>query len=93
MTKAELAGKLATRVGLTRAKAAEVVEVIFSADGGLIARELSAGRKVTIPGFGTFGTRMRAARTGRNPATGKAITIPSRRFLAFRVGSQLAARF
>ena len=52
MNKSELAVKLAKKVGLTQAKSAEVVDVIFNANKGIVAVELDAGRKVTIPGFG-----------------------------------------
>jgi DNA-binding protein HU-beta len=70
MNKSELAVKLAKKVGLTHAKAADVVDAIFNAHKGIVAVELDAGRKVTVPGFGTFATRKRSARQGRNPATG-----------------------
>ncbi|MCX7894600.1 MAG: HU family DNA-binding protein [Thermoanaerobaculum sp.] len=89
MNKSELALKLAKKVGLTQGKAAEVVDAIFSPQKGIVAVELDAGRKVTIPGFGTFSTRKRAARQGRNPATGKAITIPARHYVAFKPGKTL----
>lgn len=89
MNKSELAVKLAKKVGLTQAKAAEVVDAIFSPHKGIVAVELDAGRKVTVPGFGTFSTRKRAARQGRNPATGKTITIPARHYVAFKPGKTL----
>lgn len=89
MNKSELAAKLAKKVGLTQAKAAEVVHAIFNASKGIIAVELDAGRKVTIPGFGTFSTRKRAARQGRNPATGKTITIPAKHCAVFKPGKTL----
>lgn len=89
MNKSELAIKLAKKVGLTQAKAAEVVDAIFSPQKGIVAVELDAGRKVTIPGFGTFATRKRSARKGRNPATGKEITIPARYYATFTPGKTL----
>ncbi|MGQ9836053.1 MAG: HU family DNA-binding protein [Thermoanaerobaculaceae bacterium] len=89
MNKSELAIKLAKKVGLTQAKAAEVVDAIFSPQKGIVAVELEAGRKVTIPGFGTFASRKRSARTGRNPATGEEITIPARRYATFKPGKTL----
>lgn len=89
MNKSELAVKLAKKVGLTQAKAAEVVDAIFSPQKGIVAVELDAGRKVTIPGFGTFATRKRSARKGRNPATGKEITIPARHYATFKPGKTL----
>ena len=89
MNKSELAVKLAKKVGLTHAKAADVVDAIFNAHKGIVAVELDAGRKVTVPGFGTFATRKRSARQGRNPATGKTITIPARKYATFKAGKTL----
>jgi len=85
MNKTELITKLAKKTGLTQAKAAEAVDAVFNANKGLIAVELGAGRKVTLPGFGGFSVRKRAARQGRNPATGVAIKIPAKKVVKFRV--------
>ena len=94
MTKKEMAAKLAKKTGLSVAKANEVLTTIFEATpgNGIIAVELDAGRKVTIPGFGTFGTRKRAARTGTNPSSGKKIEIPARNYVFFRPGKTLKER-
>jgi len=92
MNKSELAVKLAKKVGLTQAKAAAVVDVIFNANKGIVAVELDAGRKVTIPGFGTFSTRKRGDREGRNPATGKKIKIKARHYATFKPGKTLKER-
>jgi DNA-binding protein HU-beta len=89
MNKTELITKLAKKTGLTQAKAAEAVDAIFNANKGIVAVELDAGHKVTVPGFGTFSTRKRGARKGRNPATGKKITIPARKYPAFKVGKTM----
>ena len=94
MTKKEMAAKLAKQTGLSVAKANEVLNAIFDANPGkgIIAVELDAGRKVTIPGFGTFGTSKRAKRTGTNPATGAKINIPARNYVRFRAGKTLKER-
>jgi nucleoid DNA-binding protein len=92
MNKTELITKLAKKAGLTQAKAGEAVDAIFNASRGLIAVELGAGRRVTVPGFGGFSVRRRAARQGRNPATGAAIRIPARAYPAFKVGKTLKER-
>jgi DNA-binding protein HU-beta len=89
MNKTELVTKLAKKTGLTQAKAADAVDAIFNANKGIIAVELDAGRKVTLPGFGGFAVRRRAARKGRNPASGKQISIPARKYPAFKVGKTL----
>lgn len=57
MNKSELITKLAKKAGLTQAKAGEAVDAIFNAHKGLVVAELSAGRKVTLPGFGSFSAR------------------------------------
>ena len=76
MNKSELAVKLAKKVGLTQVKAAEIVDAIFNAHKGIVASVLKEGKKVTIPGFGTFSTRKRAARQGATPRPARA--SPSR---------------
>jgi DNA-binding protein HU-beta len=94
MTKKELAAKLAKQTGISVAKANEILTAIFDANpgSGIIAVELDAGRKVTIPGFGTFGTRKRAKRQGTNPADGKKIEIPARNYAFFKPGKTLRDR-
>jgi len=94
MNKTEMAMKLAKKTGLSQAKAAEVLEVVFSAQPrkGIIATALDAGDKVTIPGFGTFATRQRGERKGRNPATGATIVIPKRQYVYFKAGKTLRER-
>lgn len=94
MNKSEMAEKLANQCDLSKAKAAEIVNCIFdTASGtGIIATELDAGRKVSIPGFGTFETRQRSAREGRNPATGQTIRIAAKQYPAFKAGKGLKDR-
>ncbi len=94
MNKTEMAKKLAKKTDLTQAKAAEVIDAIFSTKPGegIIAVELDAGRKVSIAGFGTFATKSRAARTGRNPATGETIQIPARKYAKFTPAKGLKDR-
>ncbi len=94
MNKKEMAAKLAKKTGLSQAKALEVINTIFSAEPreGIIAVELDAGRKVTIPGFGTFATKSRAARVGTNPATGAKISIPAKKYAFFKPGKTLRER-
>jgi nucleoid DNA-binding protein len=86
MNKAEMAQKLAGKADLSQAKAAEVIEHIFSTKSGegIIAVELDADRDVKISGFGSFESRHRKARTGRNPATGATIQIAAKKYPAFK---------
>lgn len=94
MNKTEMAQKLASQTGVTVAKAGEIVEAIFSTKPGegIIAVELDAGGKVALSGFGTFATKSRSARTGRNPATGATIQIPARKYAAFTAAKGLKDR-
>ena len=64
MNKTELTEKLAKMTGLPKVKAGEVVDALFDArpGKGIIAIELDKGRKVAIPGFGTFSSRLRIFR-------------------------------
>ena len=68
-----MADRLAVRTGLSKADAREAVDSVFATIGDALAN----GEEVRITGFGTFGTRSRAARTGRNPRTGEAVSVPA----------------
>jgi DNA-binding protein HU-beta len=94
MTKAEMAAKLAAKCDVSQAKAAEIIDCIFSTKDreGIIAIELDAGREVSIAGFGKFETRRRSARTGRNPATGATIQIAATTVAAFKAAKGLKDR-
>jgi DNA-binding protein HU-beta len=94
MNKTELIDKVAKKTGLTLKDSRGVVEAIFSTSlkDGIIAGELAAGRKIQITGFGTFMTRRRKKRMGRNPQTGEAITIAATKFPAFSAGKALKSR-
>ena len=94
MTKQDFADKLAGKCDLSKAKAMEVIDCIFSTKPreGIIAIELDAGNDVTITGFGTLKTRRTKARKGRNPQTGKEITIAARNSVSFRAGKGLKDR-
>jgi DNA-binding protein HU-beta len=94
VNKTEMAEKLASKADISKAQAAEIIDIIFSTkDGeGIIAVELDAGRKVNITGFGIFSTKSRAARQGRNPATGATITIPARKYAHFAPSKGLKDR-
>lgn len=94
MTKDEFAEKLAKKVDISKTKAKDTIDAIFSTDPreGIIAVELDAGRDFTITGFGTFGTRDRKARKGRNPQTGESLTIPAMTVPTFRAGKGLKER-
>jgi len=88
MTKHELAKTVATDAGITAGQAASVVDAAFAT----IAGELAAGRDVAIAGFGRFSVTERAAREGRNPATGEAIQIAASRAAKFSAAAALKAQ-
>lgn len=88
MNKQQLIGAVAKRLDITRARATRITELFFASDG-IIASELRRGGKVAISGFGNFETRPRAAREGRNPRTGRSLTIEASLIPAFRAGKTL----
>lgn len=88
MKKAELIDVLASKVSLTKKDSTEAVNATFEE----IARRLEKGEDVDIPGFGKFTTVKKAAREGRNPATGAAMTIPASTAVKFKVSKTLKER-
>ena len=81
MNKTDLIAALAQSSNLTKADASRCVDSFLD----IIQSTLSAGESVTLPGFGAFSVKDRAARTGRNPQTGAAIKIPAKKVVKFRV--------
>ena len=94
MNKAEMIEKVARVTGLTQKDAKMAVDAIFETEPGrgIIATELDTDGKVTISGFGTFETRMRKPRTGRNPRTGETIQIAASKAPVFKAGKPLKDR-
>ena len=82
MNKAELVSHVAAETSTTTAAAERMVGAVFSA----IADALAGDEPVAIAGFGTFSTRDRPAREGRNPRTGETIAIAASRTPAFKPG-------
>lgn len=85
MRKPELVASVAQATGLSKAQATLVVNSVL--DEVLFA--LSRGETVSLPGFGSFERRHRAARTGRNPQTGQEMQIPASNAVGFKPGKQL----
>ncbi len=85
MNKQELIAKIAKDTGTSKAGAAAAVDSMI--DG--ITKSLKKGDSITFVGFGTFKTSQRKARTARNPQTGAAIKIPTRRVVRFTAGKSL----
>ena len=85
MNKTQLAERLADRLGLSRTAAKDAVDGVFEEIGGA----LTSGGEVQILGFGTFGTRARPARTGRNPRTGESMPVEASTVPTFKAGKRL----
>ena len=86
MNKAELVGKVADKVGITKKEAAKAIEAVF----GTVQEALVAKEKVQVIGFGSFGVKTRAARTGHNPQdASKKIQIPEADVPFFKAGKAL----
>lgn len=94
MNKTELVKKLSKKTGLSLKDSEAAVDSIFNAKSGkgIIAVELDSGKKVTIPGFGTFKTVPRKARMGVNPKTGQKMQIPAKNYVTFKAGKTLKDR-
>lgn len=89
MNKSELVQSLASATDMTKADAQRAVDALFNAKDGILTKALKKGDRVQITGFGTFETRKRKARTGRNPRTGKEIKIGPTVSPSFRPGKAL----
>jgi len=94
MNKTELTIQLAKKTGMTMKDAKAAINTLFSTAPreGIIASEIAKGKRVQITGFGTFESRKRKQRQGRNPQTGATITIPGGTFPAFVAGKSLKDR-
>ena len=88
MNKSDLVDALANATGMTKADSGRAVDALFGASG-VIAGALSRGQRVQITGFGTFETKHRKERTGRNPRTGQTIRITATKTPGFRAGKGL----
>jgi DNA-binding protein HU-beta len=85
MNKPELISNIAEKSGLTK----KDVEMVLNQFLSEVTDALSSGDKVQLIGFGTFETRKRSAREGRNPQTGASLSIPSSKVPAFKAGNKL----
>ncbi len=85
MNKSELIEAVASRADIPKATATKAVEALVST----VTEALQNDHQVTLVGFGTFQVRTRAARTGRDPRTGKSISIKESKVPAFKAGKAL----
>ncbi len=86
MNKAELIDAIASSTKFTKADSAKAVDAFVNA----VSKSLKKGESVTLIGFGTFSVAKRAARTGRNPQTGKPLKIAAKKVAKFKAGSALS---
>ncbi|MCQ2276235.1 MAG: HU family DNA-binding protein [Bacteroidales bacterium] len=86
MNKSELIDAMAEKAGLTKVQAKNALDAFMCAT----SETLQKGDKISLVGFGTFEVKKRAARKGLNPATKKAINIPAKNVVKFKVGAKLA---
>lgn len=85
MTSAELAARVADKVHLTNRQSEAIINIVLRC----IAEALREGDKVELRGFGSFWSRNRKARQGRNPRTDEVVQVPSKRVPFFRAGKGL----
>jgi integration host factor subunit beta len=85
MTKADLIDEVSHLAELTRKDSEVIVETIFDS----VVRSLRAGDKIEIRGFGSFRTRQRKPRVGRNPKTGEKVEVPAKKIPFFKPSKEL----
>jgi len=85
MTKADLIEEVSRVVEMTRKESEVIVEAIFDS----IVRSLRSGDKIEIRGFGSFRTRQRQPRVGRNPKTGARVEVPAKKIPYFKPSKEL----
>lgn len=86
MNKTELINAIAAGAELSKADSKKALESFIAA----VSNALKEGDKVALVGFGTFSVAERGERTGINPATKQAITIPAKKVAKFKAGADLA---
>jgi integration host factor subunit beta len=85
MTKADLVEEVIRMTELPRKESETIVETIFES----IIQALQTGDKIEIRGFGSFRTRQRRGRIGRNPKTGAKVEVPAKRIPFFKPSKEL----
>ena len=85
MTKADLIDRVVSLGDLTRRDGEVIVETLFES----VVEALQTNDKVEVRGFGSFRTRQRNPRTGRNPKTGASVSVPAKRVPYFKPSKEL----
>ncbi|MFM9944306.1 MAG: HU family DNA-binding protein [Bacteroidia bacterium] len=86
MNKSDLISAMASAAGITKAQAQSALNSFTDSTSAALKK----GDKLILVGFGTFSVSNRAARTGRNPQTGKEIKIAAKKVVKFKAGSDLS---
>ncbi len=87
LNKGDLVAAIAAEAGLTQKDAGAALDALFA----VVSKAVAKGTKVAIPGWVSFEQTARAAREGRNPATGATIKIPASKGVKISAGSKLKA--
>lgn len=85
MRKAELAAAMAATTGMSKADSSWLLNVILDE----VVAALERGENLSLPGFGSFNLRQRAARSGKNPRTGEVMQLPASTAVSFKPGKAL----
>lgn len=88
MNKAELISKIAGDAEITKVQAAAALDSFIEG----VTKTLKSGNKLILVGFGTFSVAKRAARNGRNPATGATIKIKAKKVARFKASKELSGK-
>lgn len=88
MNKAELIEAMASGAGLSKADAKKALDSFIDTTSAALKK----GDRVALVGFGSFSVSERAARKGRNPQTGKEITIKAKKVVKFKPGADLSGK-
>ena len=85
MTKAELVEILSEKINLTKKDSERIVNIVL----GSIVNSLAEGDKVELRGYGSFRSRKRNSRDGRNPRTGESVSVPTKNIPFFKAGKEI----
>ncbi|MFM1930888.1 MAG: hypothetical protein RL226_191 [Bacteroidota bacterium] len=88
MNKAELVDAMAEKAGISKADAKRALDAFIDSTSGALKK----GDRVALVGFGSFAVSQRSARKGRNPQTGKEITIKAKKVVKFKPGAELSKK-
>ncbi len=88
MNKGELIDKISNDAGISKVQAGTALQSFIDTT----MSTLKKGDKITLVGFGTYSVNKRAARTGRNPQTGKEIKIAAKKVVKFKAGKEFSMK-